>query len=517
MTAKSEFNEDQYLASYYGEDIFDDLIEKALHSTSEHNDIDEEYLLEGAAQIIGFDNEEEDMDDTTPARESNAVVGEAYNDDASVDLEDLEEGGGGIGSDASSLDSKEISGQSILSDVDVDIREMETSYTPPPLINDDESTIDMRPPAPQVQTVSSFVEQLNRREKGKSKLFKAGVCALFVAIIVGVVLVVITFTGGNNNDSSQQMNSQELKSEQSTSSSSSSPTRSPVVETTPTIHLVQMTFQNVPTGYRLPAGDAASLVSFTTELLGDYVEDPYKVLEVAYAREDGANNRILLLSRMLSSDVAIPLRIVMQGPSSVTEESVRSYIIDILHEKSDNIVQFMKEMDWDNFNAVVNVTFDEFDLTDLVPTPSPSMPPQTDNPTVPFLLETGEPTATQTNEPSSSPSSAFIPPTTNPSGQPSITTLKPTLRPSYTPTKLATNKPTINGNDSATNPSATAPSGGSGSTPVGTDYFCAKTSYTESWNILMDFNCELPCPSGVLDCPGGHQCLISDYCSSIQV
>ena len=492
MAANSEStNEDQYLSSYYGEDIFDDLIEKALHSTSDHNDVDEENLLEGAAQIIGYENEEEDLADSSPAR--------GANDDASVDLEDLEEGGD-VGSDASSLDSKEISGQSILSDVDVDIREMETSYTPPPLINDDESTIDMRPPAPQIQSVSSFVEQLNRREKNKSKLFKAGACALLVAVIVGVVLVVITFTGGNNDDGNQKMSAQELKS----GSSSSSPTPSPVLQSTPTIQHVQMTFQNVPSGYRLPADDAASLVRFTTELLGDNVQDQFEVLEVAYAREDNTNNRFLLLSRMLA-DVSIPFRIVVQAPSSMSEESVRLYIIDILYDQSNSIVEFMKQLDWVNFNDVVGVTFDEYDIAELVaPTPSPSVVAQTGIPTVSLSLlpKTGMPII-QTVVPTSSPSLNSVSPTSNPSEQPSIGTLRPTLWPSFMPTRLATNKPTTNGANSAPSLSIS-------------DYFCAKTSYTDSWNILLDFNCELPCPSGVLDCPGGHQCQMSDYCSSIQ-
>jgi len=529
-------DEDQYLSSYYGEDIFDDLIEKALQSTSDHNDIDEGHLLDGGAdadQIIEYDDydeaeeEEENLPidhNTTHARESNNIDDA---DNASVDIDDIEEGRGGeVGSDdASSLDSKEISGQSILSDVDIDTREMDKSYTPPPLINDDESTIDMRPPAPQIQTVSSFVEQLNKREKHKSKLFKASACALLVAIIVGVVIVVITLTGGNNDG--DQMSSQELKSGQD-ASSSTSPTTSPVVvestTTTPTIHLVQMTFQNVPTGYRISADDAASLGGFTTELLGDYVEDQYEVLEVAYARDYGnnMNNRILLVSsRELSSNISIPFRIVIQGPSTVSEDSVRSYIIDILYGQASNIVQFMKQLDWDSFNAVIGVTFDEYDLMDLVlPTQFPSLPPQTDNPTLPQILETGEPTATitfQTNAPTTSPSLNYIAPTSLPSEQPSITrTPRPAQRPTMIPTRLVTNKPMItttnNGNNPANTPSAPAPTTPSGSSE---DYFCAKISYTESWNILMDFNCELPCPSGVLDCPGGHQCQISDYCSTI--
>jgi len=508
-TKSNTADEDQYLSSYYGEDIFDDLIEKALHPTSsDHNDVDEEHLLEKDVQLIGYDNEaeEEDLVDTTPAIEENIV-----DDDASVDLEDLEEGGG-IGSDASSLDSKEISGGSILSDVDVDVREME-SYSPAPLINDDESTIDMRPPAPQMQTVSSFVEQLNRREKNKSKLFKGGACALCIAIIVGAVLAVVTLTGGND-DNSSQSSSKELTTGSSTSSS---PTMSPSVNSTSieTIHPVQMTFQNVPAGYRLPTEDVESLVSFTTELLGDYVEDPYELIEVANARDGNENNPFsTLLSRQLS-DATVPLRIVISGPSNVSEDTVQLYIIDVLYDQSNTVIQFMKQLDWDNFNAVSGVSFDEYDIMDLVePTLSPSLPPQTEVPTETLLLETEEPTATETNVPTPSPSLNSVPPTNNPSEQLSIiTTPIPTLRPSVA--KLPTSKPMSSDNSGST-PSVPAPSS-SGTGPVSSsDYFCAKTSYTESWNILMDFNCELPCPSGVLDCPGGHQCQISDYCSSIQ-
>ena len=96
-------DEDQYLSSYYGEDIFDDLIEKALQSTSDHNDVDEGHLLDGGAdadQIIEYDDYDETDEEnqpidhkTTHARESNNIDD---SDNASVDIDDIEEGRGGV-------------------------------------------------------------------------------------------------------------------------------------------------------------------------------------------------------------------------------------------------------------------------------------------------------------------------------------------------------------------------------------------------------------------------------------
>ncbi len=128
----------------------------------------------------------------------------------------------------------------------------------------------------------------------------------------------------------------------------------------------------------------------------------------------------------------------------------------------------------------------------------PTLDPTTSSPTLLMI---------QTTMPTLSPSQSSKPPTNIPTGQPFIPTLRPSLRPSLVPTRKATNNLT-----KANIPTVTAPS----DSDVISNYYCAKMSYTESWNIVLDFNCELPCPSGALDCPDGHQCQTSDYCSSIQ-
>ena len=69
-----------------------------------------------------------------------------------------------------------------------------------PLVNDDESVIEMKNPAPVSQSVSSYVDQLNRKERGKSLLIKAGVFLAFIAIIVGVPLGVISTNDNKSKD-----------------------------------------------------------------------------------------------------------------------------------------------------------------------------------------------------------------------------------------------------------------------------------------------------------------------------
>ena len=77
-----------------------------------------------------------------------------------------------------------------------------------PLVNDDESVIEMKNPAPVSQSVSSYVDQLNRKERGKSTMIKAGVCLAFIAIIVGVPLAVISTKNGNKSKEVSDGNAQ---------------------------------------------------------------------------------------------------------------------------------------------------------------------------------------------------------------------------------------------------------------------------------------------------------------------
>jgi hypothetical protein len=69
-----------------------------------------------------------------------------------------------------------------------------------PLVNDDESVIEMKEPAPVSQSVSSYVDQLNRKERGKSIFIKTGVLLAIIAIIVGVSLAVVSRNGNESKD-----------------------------------------------------------------------------------------------------------------------------------------------------------------------------------------------------------------------------------------------------------------------------------------------------------------------------
>jgi hypothetical protein len=109
--------------------------------------------------------------------------------------EDLERGSLSAGSsagsdaDANSLGSDDIS---VVSDEE-DHQDSFVSHVP--LVNDDESVMEMKNPAPVSQSVSSYVDQLNRRERGKSRLIIAGVFAFFIAFTVGITFAVISVTG----------------------------------------------------------------------------------------------------------------------------------------------------------------------------------------------------------------------------------------------------------------------------------------------------------------------------------
>lgn len=102
-----------------------------------------------------------------------------------------------------SLNSDDISGGSDISDVEEQARRNKTknskNFVPPPLINDDESTVDMRPPAPVNQSVSSYVEALNQQQNRKNRIIRFGVMLILVGVVIGVVLAIVAVSGGNKN------------------------------------------------------------------------------------------------------------------------------------------------------------------------------------------------------------------------------------------------------------------------------------------------------------------------------
>lgn len=563
MPAAEAADEEDRNASFYGEDIFDDLIAKAMDPTAGGD-------TSPSKMETAFDNDERVVVEGTPAN-----------------LENSEEGGGGDdfstgGSDAdvASLDSGEITGESDISEA---VEEPIESYNPSPLVNDDESTIDMRPPAPNNQTVSSYVDQLNRSERSKGRLIKGGAFAICIAIVVGVILAVISLTGDSNDDINSitsQVSTPGVPTAPVDQTSLApaipipapvvpAPTMKPVMATrTETVHPVQLTFENVPAGYRLAENDRTSIINFIRELLGDHLDDSFELLGVAYARDSGGRYR-----RLNTGSFSLPLVLVLRGSSNFSEEFVRSYVIEKIQERSTNIVNYLKAYNWKTFNNVRISAVETYDIADLIdPTVSPSLSPITGQPTTSPSLpyRTGEPTASpslppQTELPTSSPSrspetftqplNTENKPTKNPTRRPSQNptlrptwtprptpsptprptpiptprpTPNPTPRPSLRPTRRPTNKPVTSiispygAADPASNPTPAAANDDSvnqgpgwASTPSGPSngYFCAETSYTANWNILLDFKCDLACPSKAhAECPGGHQCHTSDYC-----
>ena len=159
-------NESDPNASFYGEDIFDDMIAKVMDAADKNNSKVRVQALSPVIEIDGnpsVDIRSTDGNNNNNINDNDIETGSSPGNDDSTNT----------GSDVASLDSEEISGESDISEVE---EKEKSSYYPQPLIHDDESTIDMRPPAAETQTVSSYVDQLNQQERRKGKLVKAGVC-----------------------------------------------------------------------------------------------------------------------------------------------------------------------------------------------------------------------------------------------------------------------------------------------------------------------------------------------------
>ena len=535
--------------SYYNENTFDDIIVQMLEPTKRGNksnmkttkDVD---LEENKQSVVvnGRDNEVDDEDD----------------DDG-----------------AESLNSSDISGDSTISEVskkEDEARRTRNSYSSKPLVNDDESTIDMRPPAPEASSVSSYVEQLNQFNRSKGRLIKVGVFSLCIAIIVGVVIAVIVTAstttrgggggGAGTNDNEQQVvvSTPANNQVQSTSVGIVQPSSAPVqsMVSSATILPIQLTLQNIPDG-PMNFDVRESIIAFINVLLNQNLGESIEILDIA-DMTGGTTSR-----RRRQLDSTLQLRIVVSGPSYYTEDEMRSLVIQTIDDRSQNIVDFLKSLDSETFQDVsIVVEEGTFDVTGISSsTVSPSLSPQTKAPT-------SEPTMTVIASTTSSPTLSIeviteAPITVSPSYPPSNSpSFVPSDPPSYAPSQsLSTNLPTpwrnllkpqpaqptpptisaldpipspnyeddiISPYGTATSPygTATSPVGSSTALPpdgsinqgptlvVGTsnNYVCANVTYTANWNILLVFNCSLKCPSMVhTDCPGGHQCSPSDNCS----
>jgi len=158
---------------HYNKDDFDDMISAAVIEPTRRG----RQLQEG----------HNDQDDNGP------IMVDSTPDDAPSEDDDM-----------NSLNSDDISGGSDISDVE-QAREANgkagnKNFTPRPLINDDESTVDMRPPAPVNQSVSSYVEALNQQQTRKNRVIKCGMVFILLSVIIGVVLAIVSVTGKNTSN-----------------------------------------------------------------------------------------------------------------------------------------------------------------------------------------------------------------------------------------------------------------------------------------------------------------------------
>jgi len=448
-------NESDPNASFYGEDIFDDMIAKVMDAADKNNS---KVRVQAPSPVIEIDGTPSDDNDIRSIDNKNII-----NDN------DIETGGSpgnddstNTGSDVASLDSEEISGESDISEVE---EKEKSSYYPQPLIHDDESTIDMRPPAAETQTVSSYVDQLNQQERRKGKLVKAGVCSFIVAIAIGVVLAIV-MTGNDDSSVTRPLSYDDYV----TASSPSSPQSvKPIPPITTVDNQVQLTFDNIPDGYRMPDEDRTSIINFLDTLIGDYLltdkylGDSFELLGVingydykGTSASRGTTLRVQPPRRRLES-LNLPLLISVKGPSNISPNVIQAKVIQMVEDRSKNIMNYVKAYDYATFkDATLSVRL--YDLKDLIikqpvsrsptgrpTTASPTMRPQTLAPSTlkpvavpissksPITMPPQTPITRPPVRPKTPPPSTSSPITASPTSKP--------ITPSPTPKPIITLKP----------------------------------------------------------------------------
>jgi len=142
-----------------------------------------------------------------------------------------------------------------------------------------------------------------------------------------------------------------------------------VVEMEVTEHPVQLTFQNVPTGYRLSAGNRASIIRYVKDLVDDNIDESFELIEVAYAGSDRNRNLISPMphhTRRLDA-LSLPLRVTVKGPANESDFAL-SYVMDVLEDHEQDIARKLKSLDWDAFKNVglSTGTYDSNDITESV-------------------------------------------------------------------------------------------------------------------------------------------------------
>lgn len=101
-----------------------------------------------------------------------------------------------------------------------------------------------------------------------------------------------------------------------------------------TEHPVQLTVTDVLSGYRLSRQDRMSIISFVKGLLEDYLDDPWSLVQVAYAGSE-YNRRLLVYSRRLEN-LVLPLLVNVRGPVDESDlalphltQTLRDHVKDI--------------------------------------------------------------------------------------------------------------------------------------------------------------------------------------------
>ena len=369
-------NESDPNASFYGEDIFDDMIAKVMDAADKNNSKVRVQAPSPVIEIDGTPSDDRSINDNNNNINDNDIEtgGSPGNDDST-----------NTGSDVASLDSEEISGESDISEVE---EKEKSSYYPQPLIHDDESTIDMRPPAAETQTVSSYVDQLNQQERRKGKLVKAGVCSFIVAIAIGVVLAIVM----TRNDDSSVTKPLSYDDYVTASSPSSPQPVKPIPPITTVDNQVQLTFDNIPDGYRMPDDDRTSIINFLDTLIGNYIltdkylGDSFELLGVTNGYDKGSTStsrgttlRVQPPRRRLES-LNLPLLISVKGPSNISPNVIQAKVIQMVEDRSKNIMNYVKAYDYATFkDATLSVR--SYDLKDLIIKQPVSTKPPTGRPT----------------------------------------------------------------------------------------------------------------------------------------
>jgi hypothetical protein len=239
-----------------------------------------------------------------------------YSDAGEKDIfvQDLERGSAsssnGSDADAMSLGSDDISvdGESSASEDKKGHHEASNL----PLVNDDESVMDMKNPAPVCQSVSSYVDQLNHRGLvRRSRLIKASVFAIFVALIVGVALAVVSVTGKKGNG--QEVLVQPPASEDQSSSLEDvglqnvvdKPFRSGDITIDATLSL---------SGLVIPSGELQAVKDILERTIGatvsNFLTQDQAVMDVTVTSIDFGER---ILNRVLENDAIVAFKITLKA------------------------------------------------------------------------------------------------------------------------------------------------------------------------------------------------------------